>query len=114
MVPVVFGKNETFFFVVSFNVSPFFLFLPIDLNKVDMTNIHPLESNVKKTIKIFKFGLVFVSTALTAFSSSKKTVFYPIFFLISHKKQPMKRGTKRMSEGMSWCVLLLLSDGLAI
>ena len=87
--------------------------MPIDSNKVDMTHFHPLESNEKKTKKIFKFGLVFVSTALTAFSSFKKTVLIQ-FYLISQKIEPMKRGTKRVSEGMSWCALLLFSEGLAI
>ena len=108
-----FWKKGDYFLCCQLKVSLFFPFLPIDSHKVDMTHIHPLESNEKKTIKIFKFGLLFMSTALTAFSPSKKTVFI-LFYLISQKIQPMKRETKRVSEGMSWCALLLFSEGLAI
>ena len=79
---VFFGKNETFFLCCQFNVSPFYSFLPIDSSEVDMTHIHPLESNEKKTIKIFKFGLVVVSMALTAFSSFKSR-FNPFLFNFS-------------------------------
>ena len=76
-----FWKKGDFFLCCQFNVSPFFSFWPIDSNEVDIIDIHALESNEKKTKKIFKFGLVVVSMALTAFSPSKKTVFI-YFFLI--------------------------------
>ena len=78
-----------------------------------MTHFHPLESNEKKTIIIFEFGLVIVSMESTAFSPFKRA-FLIQFYLISQKIEPMKRGTKRVSVSMSWCALLLLIEGLAI
>ena len=80
LTPVIFGKEGGFFFVVSLTFPHFFPFLPIDANKVDMIHIHPLESNEKKTMKIFKFGLVFVSMSLTAFFPSKKPLFNKFYF----------------------------------
>ena len=57
------------------------------------------------------FGLVVVSMTLTAFFSFKSR--FILFNLISQKIEPMKRVTLRVSESMSWCALLLLSEGLS-